>query len=408
MIDDFLSLLEKTVKIDVRYFLKNQVFLSSATLVNILSGFVLSILFARYVSQNTFGQYSFIFFLIATLEFTGLTGLRSMLPFAISQGRDKFYTTSIKLTFLGSLLGLLILLITALYYSFPGKPYLSPTLIMAAFFFPFVTAFSLYSGFFTGKKMFFRNSIYAGLQAIVPNVLIALAIFYKPETFWLVFAGLFGQAILNLLFTYNSFTFIQKSSELLSDVRYGLKLSFVWLVSMAFKHLDKIVLAKLLGFEGVAIYTFAILIPQQISNFLKNIQPLAIFKMSGLSPSEIRSNLPRKSLQLMVLIIPLVVAYIVLSPYLFNYLYPAYSKSILPSQIYALGLVFFPTTILAQSFHHLKQLSKMTTFSLVTPALRLILVVFFVQRFGLVGAAWAFVVYSFLEFLVVFALVSKK
>lgn len=407
MIEDILLLLSKKLKLDIKFYIKNHIFLSMSTVLNIISGFILSILFARHVSQTTFGQYSFVFFLITTLEFTGLIGLKSTLPFVISQGRDRFYITCLKLSFLGSIVGVLALLAIALYYFLPGKPPLSPTLVLAAFFFPFLNALALYGSFFTGKKMFARSSIYAAIQAIVPNLFIAAAILYLPQTFWLVFAGVAVRSLLNIIFTFRSLSFANKKKESPDDVKYAIKLSFVWLIPLVSQHLDKILVAKLLGFEGVAIYSFAILIPQQIANLLKNILPLAISKIGDLPIDQVRLVLPKKSFQLMLLIAPIVFLYIIVSPLLFATFYPSYLESVKPSQIYALGIVFFPTNVLTQSFHHLKRLKNSFSFSVISNFFRLALLILFIPKFGILGAAISFAIFNFLEFLLALVLVRR-
>ncbi len=399
MFTKLISFLGSKMGLDFDYFTKNQPYLSAATAVNIVTGFVLSILFAKFVYQTTFGIYSFIYSLIAILSFTSLLGLRSVLPYAIAKNKDGVFPRALKLSLTTSLLGSIGFIIAAFFYLQPNKPDLSTTLFVAALFFPLVSALAIYPAVLTGKKLFSLQGIFGILQATIPNILIAVVIVLKLDLFWLVFVGLSSQSILNVIFVRKSLGFLKNNRTSKKDMHYGLKLSLLWFLPTAIGNLDTVALAKFLGFEGVSIYACATLLPSQITNFLKNFQPLAVPKISKMSQEQIRKDLPGKSIQFSLFIIPLVLIYLILSPFLFHILYPKYTQSILASQIYSIGVVFFSSSLLTQSFHHLRQFKKMLEFSVIGPFVRIILVLLLVPKFGVIGASWAFVAYSLFEYI---------
>lgn len=394
--------------LDLEYFVKNQVILSIATSSSIISGFILSILLANFVDKTTFGQYSLVLSIVTTLGFTGIYGLRSLLPFVISKGRDGFYNQALQFSFLGSLVGSFFLLGTGIYYLQPDKPELFKTFLLTAIIFPLSNSLVFYQGVLTGKKLFLRQSLYSIVKSIIPALAIALVVFIKPETFWLVFVGLVSQTFLDVIFTKKTLELLRNTKKSNKDLRYGLKLSGIWLLPMATANLDKILIAKMLGFEALAIYTFSFLIPQQISNFLKNLQPLAISKMTSLSSDSIKIDLPKKAFQLSLFILPIVLLYIIAAPIIFNTIYPNYKESIAYTQLYSIGILAFPATILTQSFHHLRQINNSFKFTLSTVFVKLSVVLTLVYFFGLTGAALAFVLNSFFEYFVAFYLVKNS
>lgn len=404
---NLLTLLGDIFGIDSRFFLKNQFFLSLSTIANISIGFGLSILFARYVDKTTFGQYSLITYFVSTLGFTGLYGLRSILPFVITKKREGFYPQALKYSFVSSLVGSIFLIAAAIYYFQPDKPNLTGVLVLTAALFPFLNSFVFYPSVLTGKNRFAAQSMYLIIKAVIPNAVLAVVILIAPQTFWLILFSFTTQVAIDLILTRQTLKLLKNKTTSPKDLAYGLKLSIIWLFPMAIVHLDKILLAKLLGFEGVAVYTFAILIPQQITNFLKNFQPLAVFKISLLSERRVELDLPKKTFALMLFIVPFVVFYIIAAPAIFNLFYPAYKESVFYSQLYSLGILFFPTTILTQSFHHLRRITSSFKFSLTTSIMRVIVVLVFVPKFGLTGAALSFVICSLIEFIIALTLVKK-
>lgn len=404
--DKLLLKIGEYLGLDLKYFVTNQLILSVATAVSALSGFLLSVLLARFVDKTTFGQYSLVLSIVTTLGFTGIYGLRSILPFEISKGREGFYSQAVKYSLFGSLAGSLFLIGCGLYYLKPDKPELFTSFLAAAVLFPFTNSFVFYQGVLTAKNMFVKQSLFSIIKSIIPTIAVAVVVLTKPVAFWLVTVGLLFQALVDLVFTKKTLSSMKNNKKSPEGLRYGLRLSGIWLLPMATANLDKILIAKVLGFEALAVYTFATLIPQQITNFLKNFQPLAIYKIGGMEKSQIKKDLPRKSLHLLFFIFPVIVLYVLVSPFIFKFFYPTYLESIPYSQIYAFGILGFPTTILTQSFHRLRQFRNTFKFTIFTVFVKLAVIYIFVINFGLFGAALAYVVNSFFEYIVARVLVS--
>lgn len=399
---NILLYLENKTRLNVRYFIRNQTYLSLATFVDIVSGFILSIFFARYLNKTVFGQYSLIFSIITILSITKLSGLQSVFPYAISKGRESFYPRVLRLSSLGSFVGSIILVFIAFYYSQPAKPEIEGALLITALIFPFINAFVYYPLYLSAKKRFDTQAIFSAAQSIIPNFFIVLAVIFNGNVAWIISAALIPQAILNLLFTYLTLKQTKNTGSYTEDIRYGLKLSVAYAPHIFSQSIDSIILAKFLGFEQLANYTFATNIFKRLTPFIKNLEAISIPKIGEMSEENIRKELPKKILMLTVLTAVFCAGYILLAPSFFRFFYPQYLASVFPSQVFSLYIIFYPFAIILQSFHKLRLFKEIATLNFTVFLIRVGMLLFMIPRFGMMGAVVAFVLDELIRFLIAF------
>lgn len=405
--DKILRWLSHFFSLDLPYFFKNHFFLSMATATDLATGFVLSILFSHFVNKTTYGQYVLIFSFISTLSVTKLTGLQSIFPFAITMKKEGFYPQVQKISFLSSLVGSAGLIAIAIYYAQPDKPPLMMPILLAAVVFPVINGLVYYSSFLPAKKMFKLFSLYSILQSTIPNLAIALAILFSGKIVFLMAAALLPQAILNIYFTYKTLQKVKNPETSRKDLLYGLKLSAIYFLPTLAAQFDSLILAKFLGFEKLAIYSFATVIPKRIAQFTKNFETLSLPKIGNLSPHALTRDLPKIILQFTFLTAVMSVGYIVFAPYVFNFFYPQYHESIFPSQVYSLIWIFYPLILVTQTFHRLRTLPNTTFFSIFSLVVKTLLLFLLIPRFGILGAVSALILTELLKYILAFVLLFR-
>ena len=89
----------------------------------------------------------------------------------------------------------------------------------------------------------------------------------------------------------------------------------------------------------MAVYNFAIAIPDQTKGPLKGLGKLIFPKFVEREDKEIRSGMNRKFLMLFIGSVIITLVYIMVAPYIFQIFFPKYMASVLYSQIFALSLV---------------------------------------------------------------------
>ena len=100
----------------------------------------------------------------------------------------------------------------------------------------------------------------------------------------------------------------------------------------------------------------------------------------------IKKTLLHRIIQLTVVLVLIVVAYIIAAPYIFNALFPQYTEAIFYSQIFALTLLFFPKKIIGTVLSAHERTKELYINSTSVPIVKLILLVSLIPSFGILGA----------------------
>jgi O-antigen/teichoic acid export membrane protein len=114
--------------------------------------------------------------------------------------------------------------------------------------------------------------------------------------------------------------------------------------------------------------------------------------------TELKLTLPKKIFKFFLVIIPVVILYIIIAPFLYKILFPEYLDSILYSQILALTILYIPATLLGTSLVAKMQTKKLyflrTFLSLARIALLLILTPLY-GLWGIISATLILTITSF-------------
>ena len=131
---------------------------------------------------------------------------------------------------------------------------------------------------------------------------------------------------------------IPKNAPLDTNViTYGKYLSVMNIITIA-GNIDKILVFQLLGPAPLAIYNFAIGIPEQIRAVLKGVSRVALLKFSERPFVEIKQSLLHKMIIFGGGAIMISIVYIALAPFIYKLIFPQYTESIIYSQIIALSI----------------------------------------------------------------------
>ena len=342
-----LEFVARLLGLDIVYFVRGAFWLSFGLALTFLAGILLSSLFSKILSKEIFGQYSFLVAALGLVSVTALPGLPAVVSQAASERRDGVLKDAILLALRWSLLGTAVLLLMSLYFTRENPP-LALALAFSALAFPISSAFGLYGPYLAGKKKFRDVAIFTTVSQYASLVATAIALFWFPSLVMIALFSVWSTAIVNLLLTIWVFRFRENNKRDLKLLSFGKHLSFSQILPTASEYLDRFLIPALLGFSNLAIYSIAILIPTQIHYFLKTFISLSQPKIAQMSNREIKRNLLFKSLQLELSIIVVVLAYIILAPFIFEILYPSYkNESMVLSQVFALSLLYFPTNMLS-------------------------------------------------------------
>lgn len=342
-----LRLSERFTKTDMVYLAKGGFWLTLAQTVSSLSSLIIAIVFANLLSKETYGTYSYILSVAGILGVFGLPGLTTALTKAVSQGYEgSFVPGVIKAIKWGSLAGLAGL-ITAGYYFINGQLTLALSFAIMSAFLPFIDPLAMFGSYLQGKRMFkLMTQFNVSIKIIVAIVLITTV--FLTKNILIIIAIYFSIHTLTYFFFLRQAVKRNPPNQQQDPglVNYAKHLSVMNAISVISNYLDKILVFHFLGPVQLAIYQFATTPPQHYQRIFKTVGPLAFPKLSQRPVEELKKTLPLKLLKFFLVIAILIAIYIILAPWAFKILFPQYTASIIYSQVFVLGFLLYPKSLI--------------------------------------------------------------
>ncbi len=399
---------EKYTKTDMVYLTKGGFWLSLGQGVATISSFLLAIAFANLLPKEIYGQYKFIFSIIALLSIPTLQGLNTALTRAVAQGYEGSLIPVIKTKIKWGALGSLASLSVAVYYYFQGNITLTFAFLIASIFIPFFQSLAVSGNFLNGKKLFREFTSLKIILNLITTASVITTIFFTNNLLILILVYFFSYSIIRLffiLFILAKHKTNQKHNP--ETISYGKHLSVIQIVSIIADNIDKIILWHYLGAIELAIYSFAMAPIAQIRKALNTLVTLALPKLAQKKIQDIRKTLPFKLVKLLMLIVPIIIIYILFAPYLYKLLFPEYTKSIFYSQIFALVLLFQPVNLIRTTFTAHAHKRKIYFLSTINPIFKITAFIIFIPLFGILGAIISLLAAQFFNLILTLILFNK-
>lgn len=366
-----------------------------------VSSLLLAWVFANFVSPSDYGLYKFVVAIATIATITSLTGLGTAIARTAAQGHEINLSKLLKIQVRFGLIGSLGLFALATYYIFKENTLLASLFAVAAIWVPFYESLGGYQYLLQGKKAFKLQTYLRLIQRLILSISLVLVIFYTKN---IVLITLAYFALLTLS-QYMVYKYATKKYPAHDDsntpysniVAYGKHLSFQNVFFIGAAQLDKILMFKFLGPTQLAIYFFAIALPNEIQGVLGNINSVAFPKLVDQTSRAFKFALLKKiGLFTALLTIP-ALGYIFMAPYLFNWLFPVYTDAIYLSQLYIGTILFIPASLLWHYFYATEDKAALWFGTFMGPGILILGIIVFVPLYGLLGAIIATYVRSIID-----------
>ena len=243
----------------------------------------------------------------------------------------------------------MISILGAVYYLINENYTLAISLAIVGVTLPIIHSAGLAGAFFNGKKDF-KTSAIAGIimTTVVAAAVIVTAMFtHNPAI--LIFAYFLSTAAVSLsIYLWTLRTHKPCGSVDKNFVSFGKHLSLTSVLETVSEHLDKVLVFHYLGAAQLAVYTFALAIPNQMNAVAKGIKSITLPKLSEKDIGALRDGIKAKTLRLFFIFLSITITYIIGAPYIYQLLFPQYMESVLYSQIFITLLV--SSMLIAQMF----------------------------------------------------------
>ncbi|MEN9920413.1 MAG: hypothetical protein RL538_306 [Candidatus Parcubacteria bacterium] len=392
--------LHKKFHIDAHYFLKGGFWLSVTQGIVVLSGLISTALFAHHLSENTYGVYRYLIGLAAILASFSLTGIGESILQTAAKKYYNFYQETLKINFLYSCGISIAGIIGAIYYWINSNEVLALGCLLIATFQPFINTLQFIPAYLQGDHRYKEATINQLIKTLIVTIASIIVLFQTNNVLLLFATYLMTQTLANLV----SYTIYKKNQTSIrtpdevknSYIKYAKHTSFRNAISLIANRLDAVVIFSSLGAASLAVYTIAIIVPEQIKGSLKNLMALLVPKYSRSETNFNSRYIKKRSVQIFLLLSFVTGVYILIAPYIYSVIFPKYAESILYSQIFALSIpsfVFYiPYSILKVKLDE-KALYRITFTSSVT---QISLLLVMTTLFGIIGTIISNVIYRYI------------
>ncbi len=382
-----LGIAERVTKTDMRYLVKGGFWLTLGQIALGLIALGLSVAFSHLVPKDAYGTYRFLLSVFWVLTAFSLTGLPTALSRAIARGFDGTYRKAFTLSLMGSTPLLVIALAMSGYYALNDNLLLAGGMLTIAVLGPLMQVSLLYGSFLEGKKDFKRMALYGIVLNAVTGALILglMTVTSDPVMFLLAYLG--GNIVIGLLLCLHTYRIYKPQGDTSPEL-FSLSAHFsaMNVISTISQQADKILVFHFLGAVPLAVYTFATALPEQAKSTVNSVATLAFPKFSNRPMHEVLGNF-WKRMGLFTLMLALVaLVYIVLAPFIFRILFPAYPEAVLYSQVFAISLLLISNAIPYTLLEAQAAKRELYIFNILSPIFQMIVLVVGIIGYGLMGA----------------------
>lgn len=394
----------KKLGLDLTYFVENGFWVFLRQIIAAMCGLSLSIVFARVVSKEILGQYQLALSIISVISIFSIPGLNTAVMRSTARGNDGDYKKAVRLSFLGSLLGVPILFLIGVYYLFQNQA-LGASLMLGAVFLPFLYAPNTWDYFFQGKSRFDLSTKYFSFLSVFNTLFIILVIFIFKNDLKLIFLSyLFSYALFNSLYFIKSLKFITNSNKDQEITKYGMFLTKMKILELIANNIDKILLATILSPSALAAYYIISLLPVKAKNIFKPFANILFPKMAETKHPlfAILEDKKRVLYILCGLLIFLTISfYFLIEPVNRLFFGEKYAKYFLLSRYYTiLMLIFIPLNVLGRYVQAVRNYKILILTNAFYPIIQIIINFILIYKFGILGAVLAYNINTVIWFLI--------
>ncbi len=304
----------------------------------------LAVVVARFVPKDAYGSYKYILSFIAILSTFSLNGIGG----AVLQSTAHGYRTALADGFRANLRWSVAVFLGALasgaYYLLHGNMTVGLGILFGGCLTPFFAGYNLYASFFAAEKDFRAVAWYGDiLTNFIPAIAIGAVAWFAPQPLYLIVAYF----VANTIAAAYAYERARKRYPALNGrhdtglISYGKHLSAMNILAGIASNIDQVLLFHYAGPVELAIYNFAIALPDQSKGPLKTLDSMLQAQFAKRSEEEIRSTMRHKVLFLSLFYVLMTSVYVILAPFIYRVFFPAYLDAVFYSQLYAMSILIF-------------------------------------------------------------------
>ncbi len=394
---------EKYTKTDNVYLAKGGFWLIFKQIGGTITALLLAMLWARFVPKEIYGQYKFIISIAGFLIIFSLPGMSTAITRSVARNFEGTVKLALKTKLKWSTLAAISGFFLAFYYGWRGNQILSISFLIVGILSPFVNSFTVHGDYLAGKKRFGLQAKYNLASNFLAALATAIAIFLTKNVVYLILVYFVSRAVLHILFYLSVLKKIPPNKNIDPEaVTYGKHLSLIAVLGQIATHIDQILVFHFLGAVELAVYSFAILVPNQIKTLAKYIEHLALPKFSVRNSKELKKTVLSKTIRMGIFLTTGVILYLLFAGLIFKIFFPNYIDSVVYSRIYSLALLGMITAVPEVIFWAKAKTKIIYTYSIFGDLTKILIIFISLYYFGLMGLVVGLVIHRFISTVFIF------
>jgi len=385
--------LEKRLKTDVRYLVSGGGVMVMGQIAVTTIALLTSVAFANLLSKEAYGTYQYI---LTTAEFIAafsLIGLGRAVVSSVARGQDGTLDDAFKKGLLWGSFSIVCGLGVGGYYFFQGNLLFALGVGLGTTLMLIIATAKVYIPFLNGRKLFSQTSGCTVIGLLIPSTALVLTLLITQDLLTLLGVFLITSTFTNVGLYLYSRRYKRNNNTDPQLLHEALHLTSDSLIARVAAYADRLVLFQFAGPVALAEFWIAMNIERQFSHIFKSANSIVAPKLSNRSYGALRSALPLKILYLYTIIIPLMVLYMVATPYIISTFFPLYANIVGYTQVLGLLFLFLPIKVFFDVLisHRLHRVLYKIT--LLTAIPKIIATIIFVPWLGI----WGVILSIFIE-----------
>lgn len=239
---------------EIKYLVKHAPWPVLSQIVRLLTGFVISVSFARLYWPEIYGQYQFVLSVISLFSVFSLGGLHLVVMKAIIDGRERSLIRGVKISFLGSLIAVPLIFAVGIWQFLQENAAVGTSLFISALIFPALYSTNTWSAYFDALKQFKATSIRISFL----NVALAAALFFAAWQQFSLPILVATYCLINSLFHLQFYISVirrLRTSSAWLDTKLGVKITAQKFAQSLTASLPALLMAFFYNYQEVAVFS---------------------------------------------------------------------------------------------------------------------------------------------------------
>ncbi len=386
----FLKWSEKYTRTDMIYLARGSFWMSAKRVVYVATAFVVAITFANFFPQEAYGEYKYLLSMAGLLAIVTMRGLNTSYLRTVSRGYEGMFWPVLRSRLKWGLLASVASAAVALYYFYQGDITMATGFFLSALFVPPLNAFTVFIPLLNGRKHFQLSAQYETIVQIVAATSIIVTVLATDTVGWVLLSYFVSYTLMRIIVTHIVTQRHAPNNNTEDDtISYGRHLTAMVAIGDVASRIDSILTWHFLGAVPLAIYSFANMPTKHLRSLVSSTGLLALIKLSEKDKDKIKKTLPRKIGIFFLGIVPIVIAYILAAPLLFQIAFPQYIEAVPYTQVLSLSLLFYPKILFGSALTAHAEKKSLYIMNITTPLVNITLLLILLPLYGIWGLVGA-------------------